>query len=89
MSLLLTALLSLTAPAAQDAPPPRGGGGMFMRADANGDGVLTREEMIAQATERFDRMDLNRDGKLTSDELQQVGRRMRGARGDTPPPPAD
>jgi hypothetical protein len=89
MPVLLTALLSLTLPAVQDTLPPRGPGGPVMRADSNGDGVITRDEHLAQAAERFDRMDLNRDGKLTADELQQIGRRMRSARGDTPPPSAD
>ena len=62
----------------------------MMRADANGDGVITRQEVIDQATKRFDRMDLNHDGKLDQSELQQAGRAMRGMRGmggDMPPPP--
>ncbi|HEU0044592.1 hypothetical protein [Sphingomonas sp.] len=88
-TIFLAALLSITGTAiAQDAPPPPRGGGMLMRADANNDGVLTREEAIAQATERFDRMDLDRDGKLTREELQQVGQRMRGMRGNDAPPSA-
>ena len=72
---------------AQDMRPPPPGGGM-MRADTNGDGVITRQEAIDQATARFDRMDLNHDGKLDQSELAQVGRRMRDARGEMPPPPA-
>lgn len=75
---------------AQEGPPPPPGGGMIMRADTNRDGVITREEAIAQAAERFDRMDLNHDGKLDRSELQQVGQRMRGMGGmggDMPPPP--
>ena len=97
MKLVLAGLVfaCFTAPAlAQDGPPPppRGGGGMgmgaMMRADTNGDGVITREEMLAQAGERFDRMDLNHDGKLTRDELEQIGQRMGRMRGgDMPPPP--
>ena len=71
---------------AQDMGPPPPGGGM-MRADTNGDGVITRQEAIDQATARFDRMDLNHDGKLDKSELAQVGRRMRENRGDMPPPP--
>ena len=74
---------------AQDGPPPpRGGMGMgVMRADTNGDGVVSRDEALAQAGQRFDRMDLNHDGKLTREELEQVGRRMGQMRGDMPPPP--
>lgn len=72
------------------AAPPKGGmhGGAMMRADANGDGVITRQEVIDQATKRFDRMDLNRDGKLDAGEMQHMGpkRGMRG-NGDMPPPP--
>lgn len=88
-------LAMLAAPVmAQDAPPPPGGpgprgggGGAMMRADTNGDGVVSREEALAQAGQRFDRMDLNHDGKLTRDEMEQVGRRMGEMRGDMPPPP--
>ena len=78
---------------AQDAPPrpgaggPQGARGMMMRADTNGDGVITRGEVIAQATQRFDRMDRNRDGKLTAEEMERIGRRMGQMRGDMPPPP--
>ena len=87
---MLTILLAATlATAAQDAPPAPPAPGMMMRADSNGDGVITRDEHLAQAAERFDRMDANRDGKLTADETARVGQRMRGMRGgDTPPPPA-
>ncbi len=69
--------------AAQTAPAPRG--------DANGDGVLTRDEAMAQADARFDRMDANKDGKLTPDEMRP--RRPMGeaaatapADGAAPPP---
>ena len=75
---------------AQDMPPPPPGGGM-MRADANCDGVVTRQEMLDQAGQRFDRLDANHDGKLDRTELERVGRAMRGMRGmggDMPPPPA-
>lgn len=76
------------------APPPGGPGGYgpgraMMRADANGDGVITRQEAIDEATKRFDRMDANHDGKLDAAELQAMGGRGRGMRGggDMPPPP--
>ncbi len=63
--------------AAQTAPAPKG--------DADGDGVITRDEAMAQADARFDRLDTNKDGKLTPDELRPRGR-MDGA-GMAPPPP--
>ena len=89
---LATSALTLATPAfAQDEPSPRRGGGMgmgmMMRADTNGDGAVSRDEALAQAAQRFDRMDLNHDGKLTRDEIEQVGRRMGQMRGDMPPPP--
>jgi hypothetical protein len=89
-ALILALAAAATAAVAQEAPLQdfgRGGGGAMMRADANGDGVITREEHLAHANQRFDRLDLNRDGKLTRDELERVGQRMRGGRPGTPPPP--
>jgi hypothetical protein len=64
---------------AQTATAPKG--------DANGDGVMTRDEAMAQADARFDRMDANKDGKLTPDEMRP--RRPMGEPGATPPPSAD
>ena len=90
IALACFALATFAGPAlAQDAPPPGPrGGGMMMRADTNGDGVVTRDEALAQAGQRFDRMDSNHDGRLTGDEMEQVGRRMGAMRGgDMPPPP--
>ena len=46
-----------------------GAGGQFGRADADGDGTITRAEWIAAATARFDKLDVNKDGKLTPDEM--------------------
>ncbi|MDF0489782.1 EF-hand domain-containing protein [Sphingomonas sp. H39-1-10] len=57
------------------------GGGMMMRADTNGDGVITRDEFLAQSAERFQRMDANHDGKLAGDELR--GRMAERAQGGT------
>jgi hypothetical protein len=64
--------------AAQTAPASRG--------DANGDGALSRDEAMAQADARFDRLDANKDGKLTPDEMQPR-RPMGGAEAAAPPPP--
>jgi hypothetical protein len=75
-SFMAVALVGPTA--AQTAPAARG--------DANGDGVLSRDEAMAQADARFDRLDVNKDGKLTPDELQPR-RQMGGADAAPPPPP--
>ena len=50
------------------------GGGMMSRADANGDGAVTLDEMQSQARDRFARLDADKDGKVTRDEMQ-AGRR--------------
>lgn len=50
----------------------RGGGMHMMRADTNGDGVVTRAEFAAASAARFARMDRNGDGKLDmADRPQQ------------------
>ena len=55
-------------------------------APAADDGVQTRDEAMARADARFDKMDANKDGKLTPDEMR-LARPMGGP--DGPPPPAD
>ncbi|MDF0541017.1 EF-hand domain-containing protein [Sphingobium sp. H39-3-25] len=76
-----------------DGPPPPGGPGMGpmgKRGDANADGALTREEFMAPALAKFDRMDTNKDGKVTKEERDAARATMRGRlrdRGDMPPPP--
>ncbi|WP_218139356.1 EF-hand domain-containing protein [Sphingomonas palmae] len=67
----------------------RGGG--LMRADANHDGIVTREEVIADADRRFAAMDTNGDGTVSRDEMraaQQARGRGDGAEGrsDRTPP---
>ena len=61
--------------AAPPPPPPHGGG--MMRADANGDGTVTRAEMIAEAEARFAAMDTDKDGKVTPEERQAARATMR------------
>ena len=96
-ALILAAVLAQTEAAAPPpppamAPPARG----LMRADANGDGVVTRAEFLADAAARFDRMDANRDGRLTREEMPmrddrrgRFGRRGGGDAPMAPPPGAD
>lgn len=82
LTILLATALAATA---QDGSPPPSFSPATLLGDANGDGVVTREEHLAQAGSRFDRFDLNRDGKLTADELESFGLRLRGTPA-TPPP---
>lgn len=58
---------------------PRGGGGGWrgmMRADTNGDGMISKDEAMAQSAERFAALDTNQDGVLTPDEMTGPGARM-------------
>jgi Ca2+-binding EF-hand superfamily protein len=45
------------------------GGKGFMRADTDGDGVITRDEALAASDKRFARLDTNGDGVLTQEEM--------------------
>jgi len=66
------------APADQGAPRGGGRGGMMMRADTNGDGMISRAEFMAQADARFARMDKNGDGVITADEMGGMASRGPG-----------
>lgn len=46
----------------------RGGGGGLRRADADGDGKITKEEFVAAQLRRFDMQDADKDGQLTKAE---------------------
>ncbi|MFP6672480.1 MAG: sulfatase-like hydrolase/transferase, partial [Pirellulaceae bacterium] len=53
--------------------------GGFIRGHANeldqdGDGFISKDEVLNNATRMFDRVDQNSDGKLTKDELQSAAR---------------
>ena len=46
-------------------------GGMMMRhMDANGDGQITRDEVMPRLIRRFDQADANSDGRVTKDEVK-------------------
>ena len=97
---LATGTLTTAATAQQTAPSPAptmpmrgggmgmGGGGMaaLLRADTNGDGVITREEAIAAADARFAALDTNHDGTLSAEELR-AGMPPRPQGADAPPMP--
>ena len=69
-------------------PHERGDGmGMMRTADANGDGVITRDEYIAATDARFARMDRNGDGVLDDSERPHWRGPRPGA--DGAPPPTD
>jgi Ca2+-binding EF-hand superfamily protein len=82
-----TGIALAAAPAAQQKTAPQ-------RLDANGDGVVDRQEAAARPwlAQRFDELDKNKDGKLSRDELPRwharggdghrgMGRHHRGHRG--------
>jgi Ca2+-binding EF-hand superfamily protein len=56
----------------------RHGGGM-KHADTDGDGKVSKAEMLARAEARFDRADANKDGFITADEMRR-GPRHAGKR---------
>jgi hypothetical protein len=78
-SFMAVALVGPTA--AQTAPAARG--------DANGDGVLSRDEAMAQADARFDRLDANKDNELTPDEMHPRRPTDTAEATASAPPPAD
>lgn len=69
----------------------RGGGGFaageaFARADANGDGRVTREEGWAWLQVRFAEVDANKDGAVTMEEVQAFAVARRGPNRREPSP---
>ncbi|SHE93436.1 EF-hand domain-containing protein [Thermomonas hydrothermalis] len=65
------AIAQVAPPPAPPAAPPAPPASPMQRVDANGDGVITRDEAakFPRLAARFDQLDKNKDGKLTSDEL--------------------
>ncbi len=75
---LVTVAAGGIAAASMGASMGRGPMGPFARADANGDGVVTRAEWIAAANARFDQFDTNHDGKLVIGEIPPAPERGHG-----------
>lgn len=85
---LASSVLAGSAAVAQPAPPPSADRDMprpqhngprgMMRADANRDGVITREEARAEAERMFAERDVNHDGKLTAEEMRPPHDARRG-----------
>jgi len=61
--------------------PASGGGSMFGRFDANGDGLLQRDELPEQMQGMFDRLDANGDGAIDQTEAANMRRPGAGSGG--------
>jgi hypothetical protein len=71
------------APAAGGPPSGRRGGGMMaalMKSDANGDGIISADELSADFKEMLPRVDLNKDNSLDADELKAMEESFRKRR---------
>lgn len=51
-----------------------GGGDHFVDADANGDGVITREEFAAARARSFDKLDRDGDGVIRKSDFSRLAR---------------
>ena len=68
-----TAAPAAVSPMAAVAPvktPVKEHRGVFEQADADNDGIVTKEEFLAAEEKYFGSVDKNGDGKLTKDEIQ-------------------
>lgn len=93
-TLLSATLLAGTADAAQQTPasPPAPQGhptppDPLLLADANKDGVVTRDEVTARLSAAFARVDADGDGKISPAEREAVREVLGGPGMDGPPPP--
>jgi EF hand len=84
---LVTALsgcLSAAGPASAQAPGGEGAGSAakppprayMMRADKDGDDLVSRDEYVADASRRFVRLDADKDGTVTRSEVEKAAARI-------------
>ncbi len=66
-----------------------GGRGGWMKADGNGDKVISQAEFQTAALARFDAADANKDGQVTAEERQAQRAAWRAKRGAAPTAPAN
>jgi Ca2+-binding EF-hand superfamily protein len=83
-AILISIVTALAGVAVASAQPPHGeckGGGCGMaKLDSNGDGVVTKDEMLAHMTALFDKADANKDGQVTPEERKAAFDRFADAR---------
>lgn len=79
-ALILAAVLAQTSADASP-PPPAPPLQQSMRADADGDGIVTRQEALTAADLEFVRMDADHDGTVTADERRAYVAQARDPRG--------
>jgi len=53
------------------------GAKMFEKHDTNSDGVISKDEFLAHATERFDKMDVDGNGEVSQEEAKAAGEAKR------------
>jgi Ca2+-binding EF-hand superfamily protein len=91
-TLTAAVLLSLLSASSMAQMMRQGGEGMFERADANNDGSVTKDELIAARGQQFAKFDRNSDGYLDSNDVpkrlaerrkQNGGGEMQGGQFDT------
>jgi hypothetical protein len=82
-SLIFAGILSLAAAGCAAAQMRGANRGQFLdNADANKDGVITREEFQRARMATFDKIDRNHDGFLDSDDAPKFRRRASGGNGE-------